>query len=55
MNESTKAVAVDETTDNSNANGQDALLTVTATMHGSGSTITGNLNNATFSTPSLQT
>jgi RHS repeat-associated protein len=48
--------AVDETTDNSNANGQDALITVltsllnnspiTAGMHGGGSTITGNLNNA---------
>jgi RHS repeat-associated protein len=49
--------AVDETTDNSTANGQNALLTVltsllnsnpiTATMHGSGSTITNNLSNAT--------
>lgn len=46
-----------ETTDNSNANGQDALITVltsllnnssiTTGMHGSGSTITGNLNSNT--------
>lgn len=49
--------AATETTDNSNANGQDALITVltgllntssiTTGMHGSGSTITGNLNSST--------
>lgn len=48
--------AANETTDNNNANGQDALISVltsllnsspiTATMHGSGSTITGILNTA---------
>lgn len=48
--------ALNETTDNSNADGQNALITIltgllnsspiTANMHGSGSTITGNLNSA---------